>query len=258
MNPLAQSLQLSRRAVLGMFRQPQVLFPAFFFPLMFAALNSAAFARTPDLPGFPEVDSYLDFLLPATIVQGVLLGATGAGLEMAVDLENGFIDRLLASPVARTSILVGRLAGAAVLGGVQAIVFVIVLMPFGASVHAGLPGLVVLVAVAMLLGVGIGGLGVALALRTGSSEAVQGAFPIIFVLLFTSSAFFPRQLMNGWYQSVADANPVSHLIEGARHLVTDGWDTSEAVTAISLAIGLCLGSLGLALVALRRRLRVAA
>jgi ABC-2 type transport system permease protein len=145
-----------------------------------------------------------------------------------------------------------------VLGALQALVFVAVLMPFGARVHAGVPGLLVLIVVGLLLGVGIGGLGVALALRTGSSEAVQGAFPVIFVLLFTSSAFFPRQLMNGWYQSVADANPVSHLIEGARHLVTDGWDASEAATAIALALALCAFSIGLSLLALRRRLRVAA
>ena len=257
-NPVAQSVSLSRRAIVGIFRQPQVLFPSLFFPLMFAALNAAAFVRTPNLPGFPPVDSYLDFLLPATVVQGVLLGATSAGIDMAVDLEGGFFDRLLASPVARTSVLVGRLAGAAVLGAVQALVFVLVLMPFGARVHGGVAGVALLMLVGMLLAVGIGGLGVALALRTGSSEAVQGAFPIIFVLLFTSSAFFPRQLMNGWYGWVADHNPLSFLIEGVRHVVTVGWDSSEAVKAILLGLAFCVLSISIALVALRRRLRVAA
>ena len=257
-NPVAQSLALSRRAVAGIFRQPQVLFPSLFFPLMFAALNSAAFARTPNLPGFPPVDSYLDFLLPATIVQGVLLGATSAGIDMAVDLEGGFFDRLLASPVARTSVLVGRLAGAAVLGAVQALVFVLVLTPFGARVHGGVPGLALLMLIGMVLAVAIGGLGVALALRTGSSEAVQGAFPVIFVLLFTSSAFFPRQLMNGWYGWLADHNPLSFLIEGARHVVTVGWDLGEALQAVLIGLAFCVLSIGLALLALRRRLRVAA
>jgi hypothetical protein len=64
--------------------------------------------------------------------------------------------------------------------------------------------------------------------------------------------------MEGWYGSVADHNPISFLIEGARHVVTIGWDTSEAGTAVVLSLGLCVASIAVSLLALRRRLRVAA
>ena len=96
---------------------------------MLAAVNAAAFNRSTTLSGFPEVDSFLDFLLPAVIMQGVLFGGVAGGNELAVDIEDGFFERLMASPVWRPSILVGRLAGSAVLGGFQAVFFTALLTP---------------------------------------------------------------------------------------------------------------------------------
>ncbi|MDE0802107.1 MAG: ABC transporter permease [Acidimicrobiales bacterium] len=254
---LRQSLQLSRRAVSSMLRQPQVLVPSLFFPLFFCALNAAAFDRiTGAEPEFAaQFDSFLDFLLPATVLQGVLFGSTQAGTEMANDIEIGFFDRLLASPVSRTSILVGRLAGGALLGAAQALFFTGILTLFGASVKGGVGAVAVLVVVSSLLAVGIGGFGVTLGIRTGSAEAVQGAFPLIFVLMFTSSAFFPRDLMSGWYRAVATYNPISWILDSLRDLQTLGWSAEDALVAIVTAAGLAVLSIVVALGALRRRLR---
>lgn len=254
-----QSLQLSRRAVLAVLRQPQVLVPSIFFPLFFAALNAAAFDRiTSQQPAFAaQFDSFLDFLLPATVLQGVLFGSTQAGTEMANDIEIGFFDRLLASPVSRTSILVGRLAGGATLGAAQAVFFTGVLVAFGANLTGGIGALLVLVVTSALLGVGIGGFGVTLGIRTGSAEAVQGAFPLIFVLMFTSSAFFPRELMTGWYRTVATYNPISWILEALRDLVSIGWSYEDAAVAIAVSAAVAVCSVALSLRALRRRLQVA-
>jgi len=259
-SPLRQSLALSKRAVLSIVRQPQVVFPSLFFPLFFAALNSAAFDRiTASQPTFAaQFDSFLDFLLPATVLQGVLFGSTQAGTEMATDIEMGFFDRLLASPVSRTSILVGRLAGGAALGAGQAVFFTVVLALFGADVAGGLPALLVLVGCSALLAVGIGGFGVVLGIRTGSTEAVQGAFPLIFVLMFTSSAFFPRELMTGWYELVARYNPISWILDALRVLLSAGWSTSDAAVALATSAGVAALAIVAALRALRRRVAVAA
>ena len=258
--PLRQSLLLSRRAVLAVLRQPQLLVPSIFFPLFFAALNSAAFDRiTQTQAGFAaQYDSFLDFLLPATVLQGVLFASTQAGTEMANDIEIGFFDRLLASPVSRTSILVGRLAGGAALGAAQAVIFTAVLVLFGADVRGGAGGILVLVICAALLAVGIGGFGVTLGIRTGSAEAVQGAFPLIFVLMFTSSAFFPRELMTGWYQTVATYNPLSWILDSLRDLLTLGWSTTDALVAVGTSLALAVVSVLFGLRALRRRLVLAA
>lgn len=258
-NVARQSLALSRRAVLSIVRQPQVVFPSLFFPLFFAALNSAAFDRiTGSQPGFAaQYPSFLDFLLPATVLQGVLFGSTQAGTEMANDIEMGFFDRLLASPVSRTSILVGRLAGGAALGAAQAVFFTVVLVIFGAQV-SGIPAVLVLVVCSALLAVGIGGFGVVLGIRTGSAEAVQGAFPLVFVLMFTSSAFFPRELMSGWYERVATYNPISWILEALRDLLSGGWSTTDAAVAVAASTGVAALAVVAALRALRRRVAQAA
>lgn len=254
---LRQSAWLSRRAISSVVRQPQVVVPSLFFPLFFAALNSAAFDRiTEQQPSFAaQFDSFLDFLLAATVLQGVLFGSTQAGTEMANDIEIGFFERLLASPVSRTSILVGRLAGGAALGAAQAVFFTLVLSAFGARIDGGVPAVAVLVLTAALLGMGIGGLGVTLGIRTGSAEAVQASFPLVFVLMFTSSAFFPRELMTGWYHTLATYNPISWILEALRDLQTLGWSTADAAVAVGTSLAIAVASVTLALRALQRRLR---
>ena len=76
----------------------------------------------------------------------------------------------------------------------------------------------------------------------------------MFILLFMSSAFFPAELMGGWYQDVAQRNPISWMIDGARHLVIVGFDTTEAAKALAVPAGIAALSIGLAVRQLRLRL----
>lgn len=253
MTAAAHAGALSMRAVKGIVRQPQLLAPAVFFPLFFAALNTAAFERTTALPGFPA-DSFLDFLFPATVVQGVLFGGVGAAGELAQDIESGFFERLIAAPTSRVSILVGRLAGGAVLGFAQAVLFMGIFMLFGAEVQAGLAGLLVMAVAATALSIFVGGFGSTMALRTGSVEAVQGSFPLFFVTVFMSSAFFPRQLMSGWFKTVATYNPISWMIEAMRDLVLVGWDTRDALVALAVPFAGAALMTAVSMLALRHRL----
>ncbi len=255
--PVAQVRALARRSVLATLRQPPVWFPSVLFPLLLAAVNSSAFNRTTGLPGFPEVDSFFDFLLPASMLQGVMFAAVAGGSDIALDIEEGFFERLLAAPIWRPSILVGRLAGASVLGALQALLFIAVFSVFGARVHAGLPGIVVLVLLAMVMAIAIGGVTAAVGVRTGSQETVQNSFPLIFILLFLSSAFFPTQLMTGWYQKMAEANPITWILDAARRLVISGWSWSDAATCLGVAAGLACLSVSLAARQLQRRLESA-
>jgi ABC-2 type transport system permease protein len=248
-----QAVALARRSIIGTARQPEAVFPSIFFPMFFAALSTASFERSTGLPGFPEVDSFLDFLLAATVVQGVLFGSTAGGNDMAVDIQDGFFDRLMASPVPRPVILVGRLAGTGVLGAVQAGAFMAVLTLFGASVKGGWAAVLAIVVVSTVLAVGVGGFAVALALRTGSSEAVQASFPVFFIVLFVSSAFFPRELMSGWFRTAAGVNPLSWMIEALRRLTIERFSAGDAVEALAVVVGLAVVSITLAGLALRAR-----
>ncbi len=254
MSAAPQYLALSKRSILTTIRQPTSIIPSMIFPLFFLALSSAAFNRTTSLPGFPEVDSFMQFVISTTIIQGTLFGSVAAGAAMATDIEGGFFDRLISSPVSRTSILIGRLTGAATVSFFQALLYFGITMAFGLELAGGLIVLPAIAIVAALVSAGTGAFAVSVGIRTGSTEAVQGSFPLLFVFLFLSSAFFPRTLMNGWFETVATINPLSHLIEANRSLVIDSFSVTRWLEAVGIAAGICVVGLIVARRALHWRL----
>jgi ABC-2 type transport system permease protein len=251
---LSQTMAMSKRSIIAIVRQPALVIPSLIFPLFFAALGTSSFGRAVRLPNFPEVDNFLDFAVAGTVIQGVLFGSVTGGAALATDIENRFFDRLLATPTSRVSILVGRLAGAALFGAFQALFFVLVLLPFGLSIAAGVAGVIVIAISGGLTGMAIGGFTAAIALKTGSSEAVQGSFPLLFIALFFSSAFFPRETMQGAYKVIANINPVSHLVEGIRGLVIDGFTARYVAAALLVPVAIGVFSIALAMRTLYSRL----
>jgi ABC-2 type transport system permease protein len=240
-----QTWALTARATLATARNPANWLPGLIFPLVMAAVYAAQFADATRLPDFPEVDSFLQFILPSAILQGISFNSANAGSDMATDIETGFFDRLISSPVARQSILVGRIGGAAASAAFQSVVLMGVFLAFGAPVKSGLLGAVALVIISVLLGVALAGFGLMVALRTGSPEATQAMFPLIFVAIFVSSAFFPTELMKGWYQQVAEVNPITLIINPTRELVITGWSWADFAQAVSLTILVAAVSLSL-------------
>ncbi|MFV2038987.1 MAG: ABC transporter permease, partial [Acidimicrobiales bacterium] len=252
----AEAGQLSRRSLVGMARQPSTWVPGLFFPFMLAAVYSSQFSRAVNLPAFPFPDgSFLEFILVGSVLQGVSFGSLNAATSLALDLENGFMDRLLAAPVPRAVILVGRLAGGMGFAAIQAIVLTVVFVVMGADIRGGPATLVVLVVVSALLALGLGALGAAVALRTGSQEVVQSIFPLVFIGIFVSSAFFPVELMEGWYAEAARRNPMTWIIDPTRELTVTGFEVGAALRAIGIAAALAVVGVAVAFYQLRRRMR---
>jgi ABC-2 type transport system permease protein len=249
-----QTLAMSRRSILALIRQPAIVVPSLVFPLFFAALGTSSFSRAVNIPGFPKVDSFLDFALAGSIVQGVLFGSTVGATALATDIENGFFDRMLTTPSSRVGILIGRLAGAMAYGGFQSVFFIAVLWPFGLVIKSGPVGVVAMIVGGLLTALAFGALMSAMAIKTGSSEAVQGAFPLLFILLFFSSTFFPRQTMHGAYAAIARFNPLSYLAEGFRSLTIDDLNGKALAQVILIPTAISVVTLALALWALRNRL----
>ena len=141
------------------------------------------------------------------------------------------------------------------LGVVQAVTFLLVGVAAGAGFAAGTGGALTILALSIVMSVGFGSLGAFVALRTGSGEAVQGMFPLFFVLLFLSSMSLPRDLIQtDWFREVATYNPVSYLVEGIRSLLVTGWDGEALALAFGVAGAILLVSLAAARAALRTRL----
>lgn len=245
---------LARRSVVRTLRQPLYVVPSLAFPLMLLAVNASGLRAVTGLPGFPA-DSYLDFALGFAFVQGALFTTSNAGTELARDIETGFLSRLSLTPIRGTALLAGHLAGAVALGLVQSVVYLLVGIAAGVRLEAGAAGALVLLALAVLMAAGFGALGAALALRTGTGEAIQASFPLFFAFLFLSSMNLPRHLMDvDWFRTVATYNPASYLIEGFRSLVIVGWDGQALGLGFGVATAIVVLGLAAASVALRRRL----
>src|SRR5688500_6516901 len=138
---VAQYGALSKHAIVTTFRQPRYFIPALLFLLLFMAISSSAFERTTAIEGFPEADSFLQFLVSTTIIQGALFSSIAAGSAMATDIENGFFERLIASPVARSSIIAGRVMGSFVFGFFQAGLYIALASACGTRAPGAHPGL---------------------------------------------------------------------------------------------------------------------
>jgi ABC-2 type transport system permease protein len=247
---------LGTRSVKQTFRRPQLAAPILIFPTLLLAIQTGGAGRAVDLPGFPEVDNFLSFMLAGAMLQSCLLAGNTGGIALAVDLEMGFTDRLLAAPISRYSIVLGRLAGTAALGAATAVWFIAIGLIFGASFDQGVPGILLMVVFTSLASVAFGGISASIALYTGQASVVQGLFPLIFVILFLSSAFFPANLLLEPAASVAEYNPLSFIVEGIREPAIGGITAEAALKAFGSIALVGAISAALSAIALRRRLRV--
>jgi ABC-2 type transport system permease protein len=251
---LLQTGYLARRSVIRLFRQPGAIIAPMLFPLMLMAVNTGGLTPITDLPGFPT-DKFLNFALAVPFIQGALFVTMNAGTELARDIENGFLNRLQLTPMSAPALIVGHLSGAVAFGVFQALVYLAVGLLAGAELTTGVEGALVLIGLSALIMLSFAAVGVWLALRTGTGEAVQGMFPLIFVFFFISSMNIPRNFMEiDWFRTVATYNPVSYLIEGIRSLIIVGWDKQALALAFACALAILAVALTGASLSLRDRL----
>jgi ABC-2 type transport system permease protein len=251
---IGQIFEMARRSLLQTLRQPALVIPSIVFPLVLVAVTSGGLDSATSLRGFPS-DSYLDFILAVPFIQGPLFAMINAGSSLARDVETGFLKRLAMTPMQRAALLIGQLAGVMAVALLSSLIYLTVGFIFGMHVEAGPLGVVVLLVLALLIALAFASLGALVGLRSGSGEAVQGFFPLFFVLLFLSSMYLPRPLIEqDWFRTVATYNPVSYLIEGVRSLIVFGWD-GEAL-ALGFGVAAAMAALGVfgAAAALRTRL----
>ena len=234
---------LARRALLRTLRQPANVVPVVVFPLVLVAINAGGLDAATDIPGFPA-DSYLDFAIAVPFVQGGLFAMMNAGTDLARDVEGGFLRRLALTPVSAVALLMGQVAGVVALSLLAALVYLAVGLAAGVELASGVGGFFALLALSVAIGLAFSSFGAYVGLRTGSGQAVQGFFPLFFVLLFLSSANLPRELIEqDWFRTIATYNPVSYLVEGVRSLVITGWDGSALwPAALVLVVATALGT----------------
>jgi ABC-2 type transport system permease protein len=246
--------ELARRSITRTVRQPAAIIPATTFPLMLLAINSAGLDSATSLPGFPT-NSYVTFALAFAFIQAGVFAVIGTGQNLAEDNQGGFFNRLQLTPIQPAALVAGQLAGTLVLGLFQAATYISVGLLAGAHIEAGFPGALVLIALAMVISLAFGSIGLAIGMRTSTPESVQSLFPLIFVFLFLSSMSLPRNLIQtDWFRTVATYNPVSYMIEGLRSLLITGWDPEALALGFGCAFGVLAIGLAIASWSLRERM----
>jgi ABC-2 type transport system permease protein len=245
---------LANRSVLRVVRQPFLIVPSLLFPLILLAVNSSGLEAATNLPGFPT-DSYVTFAIAFAFMQGAMFATIGAGQTVAEDVQQGFLNRLQLTPLKAPALIAGQLAGVVVLGLIQATVYLSVGLLAGGEFAAGIAGVPVLFGLSILISMAFGAFGLFFGLRSGAPEAVQGIFPLLFILLFFSSMALPRDLIaNDWFRAIADWNPVSYMLEGIRSLFINGWDTEALALGFGLAAALLAAGVVAASLALNSRM----
>ncbi len=246
---------LGWRSIRNTFRRPQYLAPLVVFPTLFLAVNTGGAGSAIRLDGFPEVHGFLDFQLASGMLQSTMLAAVMGGTGLAMDIELGFTDRLFAAPISRPAIVLGRLAATFVMGCFAACWFLAIGLIFGAWIMGGVLGALLVIVIAGLVAVAFGGIASALALKSGTTSVVQGTFPLVFVIMFLSSAFFPVELMQEPAATIARYNPLSFVADGIRQPIISGLSGHVILDAV-LGVGL-IGAIGFITsgLALRGRLK---
>jgi ABC-2 type transport system permease protein len=217
------------RSIRKLFRRPVMLYFSLLQPLIWLLLFGQIFSRLTQFPGAAAAfggKSYFQFFMPAVILQTILFGAAQSGIGIITDMDSGFLDKLLTTPINRMTILLGRILGDLTRMIVQAVLIIAITWIAGqfqterVQYEYGILGVIGALGIVLLFGLGLAGLNVFIALRTRNTEATfMIANFLTLPLLFTSSAQLPLQLLPGWLQTVARFNPVTYTIDGMRILL---------------------------------------
>ena len=205
---------LVRRAMNELTRVPGAAIPGVLAPTIFFLGLTSVFGSLTLLPGF-DTESYQSFLIPVSLLQGAAFTGAATGVNLARDIEQGWFDRLLASPAPRPVLLAGLVLSASLRALLPATFLLIVALAVGAH-WPGLLGLVIALVLVMGMGVVAATWGTSLAMRFKSQSAAPLMQAGMFLAVLLTTAYAPLELLEGWLQDVARLNPVTQVVEAAR------------------------------------------
>lgn len=245
-------LTVARRALRAVPREPEVFAPALFIPAFFFVVNIGALQDlTESFPG-TEGFSYRNFQLPTAIIFAVT-GVSRAN-ALVTDIQTGYFDRLLLSPVRRLPLLLGLMIADFVLVIALCVPVIVLGLLLGVSFGTGLLGALLFVLIGASWGLAFTGFPYAIALKTANPGAVASSFLLFFPFAFLTSSTVPLDNLTGWMRSIARFNPITYVLEGMRSLLSDGWDWTSLGKALLAIVLLGAVSQTMAMLALRGRL----
>ncbi len=224
-------------------RNPILLFFSLFQPIIFLLLFTQLLSRFSSIPGFAAAtgtDNYALFATAGILLQNAFGSALQSGNSIVADIDSGFLQKMLVTPVSRYAILLGRLTSDAFRVVIQSIIIIALsLLPFVGDTYAtGIPGIILILVTIAFFGLAWSGISLALGMKTRSAETVFaiGGF-ITFPLLFLSTALVPQSFQLDWIKDVSNFNPISYAVNAVRVLMITGFDWGTIAMAYGV-IGL--------------------
>ena len=213
---LADIWAMTRRNIVHISREPMQLSDVTIQPLLFTVLFVYIFGGAIPIPGG---GSYVDFLLAGILALNLTTSTMGTAVGLSTDLHEGMIDRFRTLPMWRSAVLVGRSAADFLTSVVCAAIVAVTGLAVGWRPGANAISVVGGFALLLFFAYAVSWVSACVGLNSKSPEsAASFGFIVLFPLTFVSNAFVPTQHMPGWLQAIANWNPVSAVVAGARDL----------------------------------------
>jgi ABC-2 type transport system permease protein len=240
---------IAHRAIRGVFREPEFFIPALITPVFFFIVQVGALQDFAE--GSGTVVDFKAFQLPVAIIFAVT-GVSRAS-ALVTDINDGYFDRLLLTPMSRPALLLGLMVADFTLVIALSIPVVILGAVVGVQFVTGILGILVFLLLAGLWGLAFTGFPYAIALKTGNPAAVNSSFLLFFPFAFLTTAFLPQEALTGWLSTLATYNPVTYVLAALRSLLTEGWEVTALVQGVIAILGVAAVSHTLAFMALKGR-----
>jgi len=247
-------LTIARRACRSVFREPEFFIPALITPVFFFVVNIGALQDVAEggaaLAG--ETLDFKAFQLPVAIIFAVT-GVSRAS-SLVIDIQDGYFDRLLLTPVRRPMLLLGLMAADLMAVMMLAIPVTALGLVLGVSFETGILGILAFLVYGSLWGLAFAGFPYAIALKTGNPAAVNSSFVLFFPFAFLTTSFLPKDALTGWLATIATYNPVTYVLDGLRSLISEGWVWEDLAAGLLAMLAVTVVSFGLASAAMRGRI----
>ena len=215
---------------------PQILIPSLAFPLFFFTAFAGGLSQLREIPGFDYEPGYTAFQFVFVLLQAAAFGGVFTGFSVARDFEGGFAKRLLLAAPHRSGIVLGYALAAVVRWAIVAVLLTVLAFAVGMRVGGGAVDLFGLYGLALLLNFAAFFWASGLAMRFRTIQAAPLMQLPVFLILFFAPVYVPLDLLTGWIEGVASANPVTYLLETGRGFVAG--DAPHVLGAFAIAIGL--------------------
>src|SRR5512141_2748758 len=232
-------VSVATRALRQIPREPEAVIPALIIPVFFFVVNVGSLSNVAQAAG---VTDFQAFQLPVAIIFAVT-GVSRAS-ALVTDINDGYFDRLLLTPMSRPALLLGLMVADFSLVLALSVPVLVLGALVGVSFSTGIPGALVFLLLAGLWGLAFTGFPYAIALKTGNPAAVNTSFLLFFPFAFLTTSFVPREALSGWMDVAATWNPVTYVLAGMRVLISEGWrwaELGQAVLAIAIVGAVSMG-----------------